>query len=125
MKLNEQVLELRRLKESYRDLSKQADEAKAKHDQLQHKLIEMFQGLGVESIRVDGTLFVPSVTHYGSIQDRDAFTEWAELEMPELLEPRERKQLLNEMVRDKIEANEELPPGVGSYPREVISQRVA
>ena len=80
---------------------------------------------GVDSIRVDGVLFVPAETTYGTIQDRSAFIEWAKENAPEMFEEKERSGLVNELVRERLDNGEPLPPGVGFYVREYVSQRAA
>ena len=93
--------------------------------QKQFRVMERMKQEGVESMKVDGTLFVPTETVYAQIQDRSEFVAWAEENDTELIEPKERKEILSQLVRQKLDDGEALPPGVGFYVREYISQRAA
>jgi hypothetical protein len=115
-----------------RALKLKRDEAKATFESLddnfkheQFKLMERMRATGVESVRVDGTLFVPTETIYAQVQDRSELVEWAREHAPELIEDRERKELLNQEVRRRIDDGDAMPPGLGFYVREYISQRAA
>jgi hypothetical protein len=44
---------------------------------------------------------------------------------PELVEWREVSDVLNQLVRQRLDDGEELPPGVGVRPRTYVSQRVS
>lgn len=113
-----------------RDTKTERDEAKAHYEgldqsfkQLQLTVKERMEQEGVDSLKADGTLFVPASTIYAQIQDREAFIEWALANEAELTERKERKELLNALVRERIDNGEALPPGVGFFTREYISQR--
>ena len=125
MKITEQARELRALKQAAAEAKSAAEDAKDAFEDAQRKFYERLQDEGIGSIKVDGTLFVPQQTTYHQIQDREAFIAWAEENEEELLEPKERKSLLNELVKDYIERGEELPPGLGFYVKDYISQRIA
>lgn len=123
--LNEQAARLRELKLA-------RDEAKAEYQSLdaqfkdaQKALIERMNEVGVEGIKKDGINFVPTKTIYGQVQDRREFVEWAEQEQPELLEPKERSELINELARQLLDDGEPFPPGLGFRVKEYISQRAA
>ncbi len=115
-----------------RALKLKRDEAKATFESLddnfkheQFKLMERMRATGVESMKVDGTLFVPTETVYAQVQDRTELVAWAEEHAPELIEARERKELMNQEVRRRLDDGEALPPGLSFYVREYISQRAA
>jgi len=78
---------------------------------------------GVDGLKIDGINFVPSETVYANVQDRAAFVEWARTHDEELVEDRERKALLNQLVRERLDNGEPMPPGIGFYVRETIAQR--
>lgn len=123
--INEQAAKLRELKSS-------KDEAKAEYESLnkqfkaaQQALIDRMEDTGTEGLKVAGTNFVPTKTIYGQIQDRTAFIEWAQENEPELIEHRERKELLNELARELLNDGEPFPPGMSFRVQEYISQRAA
>lgn len=99
--------------------------AKLEYEIAQRKFFERLEAEGCGSVKVDGVNFVPQTTVYGQVQDREAFIEWAQATDESLLEPRERKALVNELVREAIEQGDPLPPGLGFYTKDYISQRVA
>lgn len=125
MNITAQARRLARLKAAATRAAERADKAKVAFEDAQRKFYEQMQDEGIGSIKVDGTNFVPAQTTYGQIQDREAFIEWARENEPELVEYHERKGLINELVRERIETGAELPPGVGFYVKEYVSQRVA
>jgi hypothetical protein len=113
-------------------LKAQRDIAKKKYEDLDHefkraqfRLMEEMRSQGVESLKVGGTLFVPTETVYAQVQDRSEFVRWAQENDDELIDHRERKEVLSQLVRQKLDDGEPLPPGVGFYVREYISQRAA
>jgi hypothetical protein len=117
---------------SLRELKLARDEAKAQYRSLddqfkndQTKLMERMEDAGVDGIKKDGINFVPVTTIYGQIQDRAEFIRWAEDENPELLERKERSELINELARQCLDDGEEFPPGLGFRTRPYISQRSA
>lgn len=119
----EQAEALRELKQDAAAADAVAKDAKALYKQAEVAFIERMQSEGVESIKHDGTLYVPAATTYGQIQDRAEFVAWAEAERPELLETKERKALVNEIVRECLDNGTEMPPGVGFYVSEYVSLR--
>lgn len=115
-----------------RELKIARDEAKAAFEALdkdyksrEAAFIERLQQEDVDSIKVDGINFVPSETIYGQVQDRSAFVEWAKVHAPELIEDRERKQLVNGLVREHLDNGEVMPPGLSFYVKEYVSLRAA
>lgn len=117
-----QLQELRDRKDADAATAKQSKEA---YDRAERRFFDALDGMGVGSIKVDGVLYVPTATVYGTVQDKEAFSQWAEMEMPELLEPKPRAQLINELVRERLDTGQELPPGVGFYSREYVSARIS
>lgn len=108
------------------------DEAKAEFDlkekdfkEAQAALFARFRDEKSGGVKVDGIGFTPVETTYGTIQDRSVFIEWAEAHDPELVKRVEAKDRLNELVRRHHDDGEPLPPGVGFYTREYVSQRAA
>jgi hypothetical protein len=116
---------LKRLKDLFVKVDAAAKEAKIDFEDAQRRFYERLEAEGCGSVKVDGINFVPQTTIYGQVQDREAFIEWANATDESLLEPRERKALVNELVREAIEQGDPLPPGLGFYTKEYVSQRVA
>ena len=123
--ITQDLLRLRKLKREYDAAHKKSDAAEAVFKAAQAKVYERMERDGVESMKASGTLFVRSTTTYASMQNREEFIAWAEENEPELFESKERKALLNALVRERLDNDQELPPGVGMYEREVVAQRAA
>ena len=123
--LTQDLLRLRKLKREYDAAHKKADAAEAVFKAAQAKVYERMERDGVESMKASGTLFVRSTTTYASMQNREEFIAWAEENEPELFESKERKALLNALVRERLDNDQELPPGVCFYSRDTIAQRAA
>lgn len=121
--LADDLIDLRGLKAARDALKAEYTEADKAFRLKQDKVLNRMEVEQTESQRVDGTLFVPTETVYGQVQDREAFIKWAEENDEQLFEPKERAQLLNQLVREKLDNGEELPPGVGFYVKKYIGQR--
>jgi hypothetical protein len=116
---------LRQLRDGFDAADSRAKSAKQVYEDAQRKFFERLEAEGIGSIKVDGVNFVPQTTIYGQVQDREAFLAWAETADEALVETRERKALINELVREAIENGDPLPPGLGFYQKDYVSQRVA
>lgn len=125
LSLPKQAAELRFLKQEADGLAAQAAGAKAFAVEAEHRFFERLEEEGVDSIKVGGTNFVKAETSYGQVQDRAAFIAWCEENKPELVELKERKALVNELVREHLDDGSELPPGLGFYVKQYVSQRAA
>lgn len=113
-----------------RELRLQRDEAVAKgkelaaeYDAEQWRLIDLMDEHNTTSQTTDGIQFTRKSTPMCKVTDREAFIEWANQEDEALVEPRERKAVLNQLVRDRIDNGQDLPPGLDFYTKDVISQR--
>lgn len=123
--LTDECRHVRRVREQ-RDIAKavydEFDEAyKAAHG----ALLQRFKDEGAEGIKADQVSFVPSGTRYANIEDWDAFKVWATEHHPELLELKPISGRLNEIVREADDDGRALPPGLGIYRKEFVSQRAA
>lgn len=123
--LTQELTGLRALKAKRDKAKREFEDLDLEFKQRQFRAMERMRSEGVESMKVEGTLFVPTETVYAQIQDRQEFVAWAEENDTELIEPKERKEILSQMVRQRLDDGEPLPPGVGFYVREYISQRAA
>lgn len=122
--ISEDCAHLRGLKLRSTNLDAQAKEAKAECKAAEIALINRMEDESVDALKYDGTLFVPSETTYGNVSDRSEFIEWALENAPELVEYKERPKLVNETVREYLDNNQELPPGLDFYVKQYVSQRV-
>jgi kynurenine formamidase len=116
---------LRTLKLDYEEKKEAAAEAQYEFKTAQSELLEYMDANNVEGVKTDGINFIPTKTVYGQITDRKAFVEWAEENDPELLEPKERKSVLNERARQLLDDGEEFPEGMTFRVEEYVSQRSA
>lgn len=79
----------------------------------------------IGSMKVGEKNFVPSETLFATVQDRSEFVEWAQEYAPELIQVEAREAEINRIIRERIDNNEPLPPGLGFYPRQTISIQAA
>ena len=125
MEIKDALSKLKALKE-HRDAAKEVfSQAENEFKQFQTEVWDFMDENKIDGMKVDGVNFVKTATAYASVQDRDEFREWAKENDESLIELKERSALLNALVRERLDNEEELPPGVGMYVREVISQRAA
>ncbi len=119
----DKLLALKGLRETRETARIAFEEADKEFKSLQYDVFEHLSDQGIESMKVDGTNFVRASTAYGSVQDREAFVEWAKQNDEALIEYKERGALINELVRERLDNGEELPPGLGMYTRDLVQQR--
>jgi hypothetical protein len=100
-----------------------ADKLSAEYDKAQAELFRLMKDEDVTSVTSGGVHFVRTSTTYAQVQDKSALIEWAQENEPELVAPAPRKGLLNAKARECLDNGEPLPPGMGVYEREYISQR--
>lgn len=124
MNLTEQCEYVRLLKLRATELKRDAEEATREFKLAERELLDRFEAEGASGHRSeDGVLYTRVKTIYSQITDRDAFVSWAEEHEPELLKTDERKGLVHELVRERLDNGEPLPPGVDFRVDEYISQR--
>lgn len=125
--LGEELAELRDEKIAYREADKEAKRLKKIHDTHQYRIIERMERERCKSYSDGDTLFVSASTTMANVQDREAFVAWAKEHDEALLDPlpKERGELLNQLVRERLDNGEPLPPGIGFYVREYISHNKA
>ena len=123
--LTDDAVELAELKQERDEAKAVYEDLKARHTAAQAALLDRMDDEGSEGLKANGINFVPAETPYGQVQDRSVFVDWALENDPELVEHRERKERINELVRRHLDDGEPLPPGLGFYVRQYISQRAA
>lgn len=121
--LTEDCEELSRLNDEAKDLDKRAKEAKALAKEAEARLLERMQQERCRGHATDTTLYTPTTTNYAVVQDEAAFLAWVATYDEDLTEVKPKSGLLNELVRERLDNGEPLPPGVGFYPKEYISKK--
>lgn len=129
--LAEDAKELTRLRAVEKELTDQAKDAKAERERFERAFMTRLEAEETDGVRTGGKLYTPTKTIYGSVTDRDAFLAWAKAQEGEgnddetLYEIKERKGLVSELVRERLDNDEPLPPGVGFYVKEYVSVTAA
>lgn len=120
----QRLAELARLREQYRAEQAVADATKAEHDRLQKILHEDMKEAGLLTIGTDTDTFTRKSTYYAQVENQDEFIAWAESEglLEEFTETAAVKGRLNELVRQRLQDGEMLPPGLGFYSKDYISK---
>lgn len=78
---------------------------------------------GSSSVKIKGVIYIPNRTEYATVQDEQAFIEWAKENDEGLIQIATREGLLNQLVRERLDNGEPLPPGIGYHTKEFISVR--
>jgi hypothetical protein len=123
--LAQDAAELRAIYEARRTAKDEYDKLDREYKSKQAEFLDRMEAEEVDGIKRDGINFVPASTTYGQVTDRREFVEWAETHEPELIEPKEIGERINEYVRGCLDDGRALPPGLGFYIREYVSQRAA
>lgn len=128
---NTLLADLRKLKAMKRKeevAKKRYDKLKAERKEFEFRCLDRMEREFVESVKTGGSLYVAlheDKTVYGTIQDRAKFIEWAKENDEELIVEKEAGDLLNQLVRKRLDDGEPMPPGVGHYSRPYVSIRAA
>jgi len=120
--LSEDCKHMQALFEEATRLDKLAKEVRAEAKEAEAQLMERMEQEDCDSHSTGGKLYTKVVTNYHVIQDRAAFEEWAASYDEELLEVKPKGDLLNALIRQRLDDGEPLPPGLGFYPKEYISK---
>lgn len=119
---------LEKQRELKRTAKAEAEKQAALFADMERKLMVRMEAEDAESHRAAGKNYTPTKMIYGQIQDRAAFLEWAQAQSGEdddpdetLYEIKERKGLVSELVRQRMDDGEPLPPGVTFYVKEYVS----
>jgi len=121
--IEERLTKLRELKRAAEASQKQADADKADHAQYQEDLFAAMREAGVRSVKTNDAQFSARSTIYGSVQDIDLFMTWCKQHnvSADYFTDKPSMRRINELVRDRLDAGDEIPPGVGWFPRDYIS----
>lgn len=122
--LNDDLMALAKQKR-HRDAAKTLfDTANAEYRAMRDAAYQRMEDEKVESVRVDGQLFVRNKpTWYATIQDRATFQAWAKQNAPALLVTKEAEAELNKTVRACIDDGRPFPPGLSAYPDKIVAVR--
>lgn len=113
---------LAELKDKKARLTKEAKDADNEMKRFQAELWLDMADAGMTSFGTAKGQFVRKSTTYGTIKDREAYLRWCdENGLDDLYKPVEDDGRLNELVRARLDTQEELPPGVDFYTRDYIS----
>lgn len=120
---------LGRLKRRERILSrrkKEATERRVAQERFVHELMVQ-HGLRPEAndgIKLDGVNFSPQETYFATVQDKAALVEWLLAEGDEsIVEEKLKQDALNQLVREFIDNNQPLPPGLGYWQKTWVSTK--
>lgn len=119
----QEAKQLRELKHEAKEADDLARSLKAEVRRRELALKERMEEQDIDGVKVDGSSFVPTETIYGQVQDRSQFVAWAIENAPELVEYKERGELINSLARETLDDNGEFPPGLGFRVKEYISVR--
>lgn len=100
---------------------------KEDRDAFERTLYYRMEDEDVDSQKSGGFLFSrpEHPTVYAQIQDKTRFIAWAKKHDPDLVRDEPRKGDLNTLVRQRLDDNQGLPPGIGWYDDKGISVRKA
>lgn len=124
MTIQEQARHLRELKLEAEAARRHADALARVFKLEQHRLFERMQDEDTRAMEVGGVNFIRMQTEYGQVQDQREFERWCkENDREDLFEEKPRKKLINELVREHLREGRPLPPGLGFYTEDYVSQR--
>ena len=123
MDLTERLRHLQRLKERAARSEKIAKERKERFKEFELDTFAYMERNGLDGVTAGGFRFEPRSTTLSTVYDLDAFEGWLREQGldEEFLRAEPRKQRLNELVRERLDNQQEFPPGVQAYAREYIS----
>lgn len=120
----DELTELARLKQVKKETEVVAEAAAQELSLYEQNLWERMDMAGIDSSPKWRGLgqFARKSTVYAQVTDRDALVAWAEEQgLDDVVELKEAKGRLNEIVRDRLDTQQELPPGVSFYERRYIA----
>lgn len=123
--LTQDLKKLQTLKAKAAASKKKWEKEKEAADKWEAHCYDRMEQQDTESQKVAGVNFVRYQQTFGSIQDRSEFVKWAEENEPELIESRERKELINQKVRELLDNGQEFPPGLGFRVNDKVGVRGA
>lgn len=121
--LNQQISAARNLRLEAKRLVREAKAAKLLADRAQQELYDRMEAEDTQSHKYRGRNYSAAATVYGNVNDRSELERWAidEGNAPWLFNPKPGAKQVNEYVRQCLDNNEPLPPGLDFYVREYVS----
>ena len=121
--LHESLDTLRELKEQHRLAKRAATEAENKLNSFQAELSAILKDEGLDSHSYGGYSYVPKSTVFGKVNGPEAFYAWCEENnmVDEFFTDKPVGERVHSIVRDRLDSQQDLPPGVSFYNREYIS----
>lgn len=120
--LKERLDHLAELKDTARRLKRESDQARDEMKRYEADLWQDMNEHGFRSFGTDRGRYDRKSTPFGVITDRQAFVEWCHQNgVEDIIQETEISQRLNELVRSRLDSQEELPPGTSFYTRDYIS----
>jgi hypothetical protein len=114
---------LRKFKED-RDAKKVIyDEADLLWHQQMNKVRDLSDSEGISGrlSTKQGPYEVPEPTWYATVQDWNAWEQWAKKNHPEMLRyDHHVTDVMNQLAREYADDGKEMPPGLGAYPKPVV-----
>lgn len=104
--------ELGLLYRAYRRMKGVADRLEERYKTKRQEFFDHCEATDTESITVSGAKYTPYTKSRAYVDNPEEFIEWAKDNDPSLIQVVERKQLLTNEVRRRIDDGEAPPPGV-------------
>jgi hypothetical protein len=122
--LNEDLAKLAKLNKAAQAAEKKAKAARSELNKWRDHCYERMEDEEVESVRYNGQLYVRNEpTWYSTIQDEASLFAWLRENRPGILTTKAVEAELNKLVRASLEDGRPFPPGLGAYPRKIVSVR--
>ena len=126
MTLGDDIDKLALLERREKILSRRLDTAKKKRVAQEHVVFDRMIGEGWEpnksSFNRNGFKFRPVAQDFAVVQDAERLREWLVGYDAGLVEETFKKGELNRIVREKLDNNEPLPPGLSSFTRTRVAK---
>ena len=121
--IQDELKKLHHMKILYRAADEVFQDLKGRHDAFQARLYDRMDDEGVLSLKTDEARFDAKMTTYHTITNMDEFRAWLDSNdlTNEFIKDAPEKARLNELVRQRLDDGDELPPGLGSYDARYIS----
>lgn len=123
MELADMLDHLRWLKTRKDRSSKVSKQREATYKEFERDVYHYMERNRLDGVKSEGFTFGTRSTTMGNVFDQDAFEAWlAENDLlDDYLRKEPQKARINELVRERLDNQQELPPGVNAHAREYVS----
>lgn len=123
MELSEMLEHLRELKRRYQRSSQVTKKREAAYKEYDREVHSYLTRNNLDATATGGHTFAPRSTVSGNVYDLALFEEWLEQQglLDDYVKSEPQKARLNELVRERLDNQAELPPGVNAYVKEYVS----